>query len=166
MSWTTRCCGTFLLFATLPALAQAPHVDLADYPSPQANWDRFHRLQASLVREFDGICGDTFCEGEYSNYRVLTFRCAVQADVGTVRHCAWGIVASELQVEPVRGEVQVDNARWICPVTLGEGVPVEVFHATLEQEEGAFEPFPGTDVTVFDTLPTCLGQPGNAGRAA
>ena len=165
MSWKAWCCGTTLLLAALPALAQRQHVDLVDYPSSEANWDRFHALEGALMGEFDRLCADTFCEGGYSNYRVMQFRCAVAEVAGTVQQCAWVVAASELQVEPGLGEVQVDNGRWICRVVL-PGIPVEAFHAALERPGGLTEPFPGSGGGLFDVLPDCLQGPGNTGRGA
>ncbi|WP_164115896.1 hypothetical protein [Stenotrophomonas maltophilia] len=163
MSWYARCIGAVLLLVSLPVLARGLHVDLIDYPTPEANWERAYGLEAAVAREFDRLCADTLCEGEYSNYRVMEFRCAVLAHRGTVQRCAWVVVASELAVQADTGEVRVDNGRWACPVELQPGVPVEAFHASLEAPDGLTAALPGLDRGLFDALPDCIRKTGRAG---
>lgn len=163
MSWYVRCMGAVLLLASLPVAARGLHVDLIDYPRPEANWERAYGLEAALAREFDRICADTWCEGDYSNYQILEFRCLVLAHRGTVQRCTWVVAASELAVQADTGVVQVDNGRWTCPMELGPGVPVETFHAALEGPEGLTAPLPGLDRGLFDVLPDCIRKPGRAG---
>ncbi|HDS1103740.1 MULTISPECIES: hypothetical protein [Stenotrophomonas] len=163
MRWKTLCCAAIALLVPLPGLARGPHVDLIDYPQPEANWDRAYGLEAALAREFNAICADTWCEGDYSNYRVMEFRCAVLAHRGTVQRCVWVIAASELSVHADSGEVQVDNGRWTCQLALQPGVPVEAFHAALEAPGGLTAPLPGLDHGLFEVLPACLRPLGRAG---
>ncbi|HDS1148754.1 MULTISPECIES: hypothetical protein [Stenotrophomonas] len=163
MSWKTWCCGAIALSASLPCLARGPHVDLIDYPRPEANWDRAFELEAALAGEFSALCADTLCEGDYSNYRVMQFRCAVLAHRGTVQRCVWVVAASELAVQPENGQVQADNGRWACRVELQPGVPVEVFHAALEAPGGLAAPLPGLDHGLFEVLPACLQTQGGMG---
>ncbi len=163
MNWNRWCCCVALLLAPLPVLARGLHVDLIDYPRPEANWDRAYGLEAALQREFDRLCADTWCEGDYSNYQVLEFRCAVLAHRGTVQRCTWVIAASEVAIDADTGKVQVDNGRWACPLELQPGVPVEAFHAALEAPEGLAAPLPGLDHGLFDALPDCLRKAGRVG---
>ena len=163
MSWKTWCCGAIALSASLPCLARGPHVDLIDYPRPEANWDRAFELEAALAGEFSALCADTLCEGDYSNYRVMQFRCAVLAHRGTVQRCVWVVAASELAVQPENGQVQADNGRWACRVELQPGVPVEVFHAALEAPGGLAAPLPGLDHGLFEVLRACLQTQGGMG---
>lgn len=155
---------TALLVVAPPTLAQRDHVDLVDFPASEANWDRFYTLEGGLMHAFDGLCGDTYCEGDYSNYRVMQFRCAVALASGTVQRCVWVIAASELGIDPEGGEVLVDNGRWVCEVDLQPGVPVEAFHAALDGPDGLYATLPGTTTGLFDVLPQCLRGAGTAGR--
>ena len=163
MTWI-RCYGLAVLLGVAPPAVAGSHVDLVDFPTSEANWDRFYDLEASLMHGFDRICADTICEGDYSNYRVMQVRCAVQRLAGVVTGCAWVIAASELRVQPATGEVQVDNGRWVCPVDLLPGVPVEQFHAVLSGPDGVEASFPGLGRGLFDGLLGCLQGQGNAGR--
>lgn len=163
MTWHVPITAVVLLLAFLPVQARGLHVDLIDYPAPEANWDRAFALEAALAREFDQRCADTWCEGQYSNYQVLEFRCTVLAHRGTVQRCAWVVAASELSVQPASGEVLADNGRWVCPVELQPGVPVEAFHASLDAPGGLVAPLPGLDHGLFDVLSECINTTGRAG---
>ncbi|WMJ70406.1 hypothetical protein [Stenotrophomonas sp. 24(2023)] len=160
-----RVAAALVVLGMPPATALAHHVDLVDFPSGEANWDRFYALEAALMRGFDAYCADTLCEGEYSNLQVMQFRCAVDSGRGTVRRCAWVVVASEVHVDPVTGHLQPDTPRWVCPVELGPGVRVERFHAALAQPDGMLEPLPGSGVGLFTGLAACLQGQGNVRRA-
>lgn len=160
MNWNRWRCGVLLLLAPLTALARGTHVDLIDSPTEQASWDRAYALEGALAQAFDRLCADTFCEGDYSNYRVLEFRCAVLAHRGTVQRCVWVVAASELAVHPDTGQVLVDNGHWTCPVEMQPGVPVEAFFASLEAPDGLMAPLPGLDHGLFEVLPDCLQRRG------
>lgn len=160
MNWNRWRCGVLLLLAPLAAFARGTHVDLIHYPTQEAGWDRAYALEGALARAFDHVCADTYCEGDYSNYRVMEFRCAVLAHRGTVQRCVWVLAASELVVQADTGQVQVDNGRWTCPVEMRPGVPVEAFFAALEAPEGLMAPLPGLDYGLFDALPDCLRVQG------
>lgn len=59
----------FCMLLVAPLAQASPYVDLIDYPRQEPNWDRFFALEGRLQYGFDAICGDTFCEGEYSDIR-------------------------------------------------------------------------------------------------
>src|SRR5688572_10458519 len=44
-----------------------------------AEVEAWYGITMQLRRQFDEICGDTFCEGDYSNLQPLRFQCAVDA---------------------------------------------------------------------------------------
>lgn len=121
MNWNRLGCYALLLLAPLPAFARGAHVNLIDYPSDETAWERAFALEDAVAGEFAALCADTFCEGDYSNYRVMEFRCAVLAHRGTVQRCVLVVAASELEVQPDTGQVQVDNGSWVCPIELQPG---------------------------------------------
>ena len=86
----------------------------------------------------------------------MEFLCDLQAHRGTVQPSAWVIAASELAVQADSGEIRVDNGRWVCPVELHPGVPVEAFHAALDAPGGLAASLPGLDHGLFDELPHCI----------
>ncbi len=151
----------FALLIWLPAasvLAQ-PFTDLVDFPRNEANWDRFHSLEAHLARRFDAVCADTLCEGDYSNLRALQLRCSVNAASEQVHACTWVFIASALEVDADTGQVQADNRRWECPLPLGAGVPVEDFHAALAVDEPLAVTLPGAQVALGAAVGACLQAP-------
>lgn len=162
MTWM-RCCGLAALLSVTPPALAGTHVDLIDYPSSEANWDRAYDLEAALAAEFSAVCADTLCEGDYSNYRVMQFRCAVLAQAGTVQRCAWVVAASELAVQAGTGGIEVADGRWVCEVDLRPGVPVEAFHAALAVPGGLQAPLPVAGRSLFSGLSDCLQGPGVQG---
>src|SRR3954470_20626402 len=41
-------------------------------------------LRRTLDQNFDEVCGDTFCEGDYSNLQALRFRCSINTTNGVL----------------------------------------------------------------------------------
>lgn len=161
-----RSCLSALLLALLPApgvAAPAPapgvpplHVDLVDYPAPQAHWSAFRNLRHRLEAGFDEVCPDTFCEGEYTDYQPLKLRCSVERATGTVNVCGWAFAASELQVDPSTGALQRQQPTWLCHFPIGAGTTVAALLAALEGPTPLFQRLPGTGQSVFEALGDCL----------
>src|SRR5687767_5093231 len=63
------------------------YVDLGDFVSSDADIERWLEIRQGLTEDFDQICGDTFCEGEYSNIYSLGFTCSVSSIQGRIREC-------------------------------------------------------------------------------
>lgn len=163
MTLTTRmACLSMALVLSLTAVAgeararSGAYVDLVDYPYNEANWDRFYDLQDHLTRQFHDICGDTYCEGEFSNHIVLQFRCSVHAPSGSVASCALVIAAGNLEVEPTTGEVVPDSRTWACAAPLAPHTSVEALHTALGRRDALTLPLPGTHRSMHDALFECL----------
>ncbi|WP_315390138.1 hypothetical protein [uncultured Stenotrophomonas sp.] len=148
------------LLCSGPALAtEVPppaHVDLVDYPTPQANWNAFRDLRRRLENAFDDVCPDTFCEGEYSDYEPMKLRCSVELATGRVNGCAWAFAASELQVDPATGALLHQQPTWLCRIPIGGRTSVASLLASLDGPQPLFQSLPGTRLTVFDALADCL----------
>ncbi|HEY9132853.1 MAG TPA: hypothetical protein VIM98_13955 [Dyella sp.] len=139
------------------ALAQDRYVDIVDYPRLGEGWGRYNALHARLVREFDDVCGDTFCEGQYSNLQSLRFRCSVERATGYLGQCVWNFAGSEERIDPVSGHIQVDARAISCRAPLLPATPVESFYTKLEEARHAiWEPLPGTSESIYDGLVGCL----------
>ena len=146
----------FCMLLVAPLAQASPYVDLIDYPRQEANWDRFFALEGRLQYGFDAICGDTFCEGEYSDIRALRLRCSVDAVRGTVHECLWAFAASELAVSRNDGAIVARQPTWLCPLPLVPGTPVEAFHAALAARNPLHDPLPGTSESTYDGLTGCI----------
>lgn len=149
--------GVSLLLAAAAAPARAgAFVDLVDFPSQEANWDRFYALQDRLFADFDEICPDTYCEGEYSNLIALQFRCSVHAASGTLQGCVLVVGGGNLEVDPADGALLSDNRTWACAAPLAAQTPVDLFHAALAGSRPLLAPLPGSGLSLHETVSDCL----------
>ncbi len=153
--WSVALAVAALLLAG-GASAQDRYVDAVDYPTPSAGWEVFHDLEDRLEADFDQLCGDTYCEGEYSDYRPLRYRCSVRQRDGVIGQCVWTFGASEASIDPVSGQVQVDAQLWQCNTPLKKGTRLTVFYAALAGQGPMLAPLPRTTLSVNDGLIGCL----------
>lgn len=168
MQITTVLRSALLLWVTLSAgtasagPARGPYVDARDYPVVGAGRERLRGIETRLVRSFDDICGDTFCEGDYNNLQALRFRCSVHAASGRVHACGWTFTGSMADVDADSGQVVVDAPTWHCHVPLAAETPLQLLLQTLEQGDPLHVPLPGTSDSVYDGLIECVGvgRPG------
>lgn len=142
--------------AAAPTAGFPPYVDLVDYPSEYAQWSTFHDLRRRLADDFNGVCGDTYCEGEFSDIQALRLRCAVRYDTGTVSHCRWAFAASELAVDTGSGEIQARQPVWLCRLPVPEGTTVAGFFAALAGPRPLFQTLPGATASFHEVLAECL----------
>ncbi|RPE81075.1 hypothetical protein [Vulcaniibacterium tengchongense] len=144
--------------AAAPArVAQAgPYVDMSAYVSGDAQIDAWYGGRVRLQRDFDAICGDTFCEGDYSNIQPLRFVCSVHQASGRLGGCVWTFAASDEAVDPRTGAIAVRPQVWRCPVPLAPRTTAEALLAVLAAESPLYAPLPGTDRSIYDGLIDCL----------
>ncbi|MEG2802581.1 hypothetical protein [Stenotrophomonas sp.] len=142
-----------------PATAHAgtgPYVDARDYPRPGLGQAPMQAMEQALVRGFDNICGDTFCEGEYYNLQAMRLRCSVHVPSGRAGQCVWTFAGSQLAVDTATGAVTVDARDWACPLPLAPGTAWPQLLATLQGAEAIDTVLPGTGTTVYEGLTGCL----------
>lgn len=147
--------GIAWCLACLPALS-AGHVDARDHPSPGAGAAAFILMERALVRGFDDICGDTFCEGDYSNLRALQLRCAVTRGEGRVTRCLWSFVGSQAWVEGDRPVPEVDARTWACALPVTPGTPLSLLLSTWSTRDALDTPLPGSAASPYEALTDCL----------
>ena len=149
-------CGSMgLAFAVQ---AGPTYVDARLFPSQAAGWDRFLAVEKALVRGFDDVCGDTFCEGEYSNLQAMRLRCSVHRGSGVLAGCVWTFAGSTAWVKG-DGRIDVDLRSFTCPLPLAAGTRLEDFLRAMEAVPPASAidtPLPGTALSVYDGLTECL----------
>ncbi|MDX3933471.1 MAG: hypothetical protein QHC77_16165 [Stenotrophomonas sp.] len=144
-----------LLLAAAP-LAAGSHVDARDYPSAGAGEAAFAVMERALVRGFDYICGDTFCEGDYGNLRALQLRCAVSRDGGTVAACLWSFAGSHASVGSFDPKPSVDARTRACRLPVVPGTSLAALLERLRGPDALDTPLPGTDVSSYQALTDCL----------
>ncbi len=149
------------VLAPLSALASESkvdnqYVDVSAYLTSEADIEAWYQLTRNLKQNFDDICGDTFCEGEYSNIESLRFRCSVHALTGRMGQCVWVFAASNEEVDPATGAVTVDARTWTCQAPLAPRTTMQKFLAALAGNAPLYATLPRTQTTIYDGLVTCL----------
>lgn len=142
--------------APLPPPAPGAYVDARDYPRPGQGHGRFRALEQALVRGFDNICGDTFCEGDYYNLQAMRLRCSVHARSGRLGQCVWTFAGSNAWVAPADGSITVDARDWACALPLAPATPLALLLDTLRGDDAIDQPLPGTRTSTYDSLTSCL----------
>jgi hypothetical protein len=147
--------------ATAPARADAglrpgSYVDASAYLHTDDGIDAWWMLRYGLHRNFDDICGDTFCEGEYSNIQSLRYVCSVHRRSGRIGSCGWSFAASDESVAPRDGRISVQTPAWLCLSPLATGTTIEALLDALQGEAPLYAALPGTSRTLYDGLVDCL----------
>jgi hypothetical protein len=138
------------------ASSQTTYVELGDFLTTETDTNAWLDLRRALAQGFDDVCGDTFCEGDYSNLESLEFNCSVSSKIGKVRECAWTFAASDDRVVATTGEVAATVPFFICRVTphakAGElltALAADPLHTVL----------PGLEKSLYDSLSDCFDAP-------
>ncbi|WAS90776.1 hypothetical protein [Nannocystis punicea] len=157
-------CFTLLLAAAVPfaALGATPaeavcgYVDASDYVQGDAQIDAWYSMLSELKQDFDDVCGDTFCEGDYSNIESLGYRCSVHQASGRIGQCVWMFAASSEEIDPETGEVLAEPHFWRCPTPLAPDTTIEELLAAVAGQSPLYAPLPGSDLSIYDGLVDCL----------
>jgi len=136
-----------------------PHfVDASFYFESPDDIDAWHDMIAELRSDFDAVCGDTFCEGEYSNFESLRLRCSVEEVAGTVGTCVWIFGASNEEIDPVTGSVTVQGETFACEMPVEPETDIRDLVAALLAPgvQAIRAAVPGSDRSFYDGLVDCL----------
>ncbi|WP_200945836.1 MULTISPECIES: hypothetical protein [unclassified Lysobacter] len=148
------------LLAASPASATAEpardYIEASSYLRSDAEFEAWYGLVHRLRRDFDDICGDTFCEGDYSNIQSLSFRCSVERSSGRIGQCLWLFAASNEDIDPATGRVNVQFQHWRCRAPLASRTTMEALLGALAGDTPMRAPLPGTPRTLYDGLIDCL----------
>lgn len=136
--------------------AAAEYVDAGSYLRSDAEYEAWYRVVHGLRRDFDDICGDTFCEGEYSNLESLRFVCSVERVSGVIAQCVWVFAGSQEEIDPATGRVQVRARSWRCKAPLTPRTTIEALLAALDGDAPLRAPLPATQRSIYDGLVDCL----------
>jgi hypothetical protein len=150
------------MLASAPAHAsQTPaaaghYVDTSGYLQTDAEIEAWYALTHGLKQNFDEICGDTFCEGEFGNIESLRYRCSVDEVSGRVGMCVWIFAASNEEIDPATGRISVQKGFWRCRTPLAAGTTLRQLLTALQGDSPLYARLPGSDKSVFDGLIDCL----------
>lgn len=150
------------LFCAVPAasaLAQAPSrqfTDVGNQLRTDAEVEAWYGGMHKLRHDFDQICGDTFCEGDYSNIYGLRFRCSVNPANGVIGQCVWVFAASNEEVDAATGRIVVKPKTWRCRVPLAPKTSLSALLTTMSAKQPLYAPLPNSTKSIYDGLVDCL----------
>jgi hypothetical protein len=136
--------------------ARPAYRDVEEVIDNETDQNRWFDLKRRLKQDFDDVCGDTFCEGDFTNLESLSFRCSVSTRTGQLKSCLWLFAGSYETVTASTGNVRPVARFFPCRVAV-PATPVELMDALLDPVESPLRrPLPGTSATLYDTLIGCL----------
>ena len=121
-----------------------------------AEVEAWYGIAWQLRRQFDEICGDTFCEGDYSNLQPLRFQCSVDAHSRRIASCAWSFAGSQESIDPATGDITSQPGFWQCHIPLAPQTNLDRLLVALHTPQPLYARLPGTERTVLDGLIDCL----------
>ncbi len=145
-----------LMPAAVSAADHSGYGDAVEFFHSEAQYEAWFTLVHRLRRDFDWICGDTFCEGDYSNIQPLRFRCSVHRVSGRVGMCVWTFAASHEEIAQANGRIGVQRAFWECRTPLVPGTHIGQLLDALAVDAPLYAPLPGQYRNVMDGLIDCL----------
>jgi hypothetical protein len=136
--------------------ARPAYRDVEEVIDNETDQNRWFELKRRLKEGFDDVCGDTFCEGDFTNLESLSFRCSVSTRTGQLKSCLWLFAGSYETVTASTGNVRPVARFFPCRVAV-PATPVGLMDALLDPAESPLQrPLPGTSATLYDTLIGCL----------
>ncbi|MGO1069178.1 hypothetical protein [Lysobacter sp. CA199] len=142
--------------AATDSAATRNYVDLSDRLNDDAEIEAWYTAMHRLRHDFDQICGDTFCEGDYSNIYALRFRCSVDDTSGVVGQCVWIFAASNEEIAADTGRISVQPKAWRCRLPLAPRTSASALLGALAVERPLYATLPGTSKSIYDGLADCL----------
>jgi hypothetical protein len=132
------------------------YVQIQDF-GPNGADDAWYGITSTLNGQFNDVCGDTFCEGDFSNITPLRLFCSVTSKQGQIHDCAWTFTAGQHGIDPKLGAVAIDAVTYQChfkPATTGTKLI-----ALLQGSTDALHlALPGMG-SIYDTLGDCFTHP-------
>jgi hypothetical protein len=131
--------------------------DVEESFSNDADQTRWWELKRALVHDFDDICGDTFCEGDYSNLAALSFRCSASVKTGQLKSCLFLFAGSYETVTASTGNVRPNAKFFPCTFTAA-ATPAQLMNALLDSPGRGplWRALPGSTESIYDVLGRCL----------
>jgi hypothetical protein len=139
------------------ATAETPaYVDMHAYLPTWQERDAWLDVLFQLKRNFDDVCPDTFCEGEYANLEALRYTCSANTTTGEVGECRFIFAASSDEVDPDSGKIRASVHQWQCASPLAPRTDARQLLAALQGSQPLWATLPGTSTTLYEGLMDCL----------
>jgi hypothetical protein len=129
-----------------------------DYLTTEDQTSAYYTGVAALVNSFNEVCGDTFCEGEYSNLASLDFTCSIKIKDRSLTECLWSFVGTVPHVNATTGKVTETNRKiFTCKIDVA-GIKLDDFvQALVAKNQSAFYDAPFVNKkAIYDQLTHCL----------
>jgi hypothetical protein len=140
----------------------AKFIDLEEWvytPAGSGFTDQYWSIRNTLKSDFDDVCGDTFCGGDYSNLQALSFRCSVEVKTGKLKACQWLFGGSYDTVSKSSGGI-VSHAKFFKCVIPAAGTAAAFLKgvtATPATPTAMIDrTVPGATTSFYDALLGCL----------
>ncbi len=139
------------------------YVDIADFWTTGADQTAWFALRSTLAKQFNYICGDTFCNGDYLNLTPLGLTCAVSSVKGSIRDCTWVFAGSYERTDGATGALTSSIPTFQChfaPKTTAKGLVSSLTSAG--PTEALHRPLPGLSTSLYDVVADCMLHPVGA----
>jgi hypothetical protein len=128
-----------------------------------ADADGLNDLQGKLAGEFASVCGDTFCEGDYSNLTPLGLACSETSKRGDIHDCAWTFGASQFLVNPTAATLEINAPTFTCHFAPKTSTTAAKLFTLLNGADSAIDTvLPGSTSSIYDSLADCFQHPDGA----
>jgi hypothetical protein len=144
--------------AALAAGRTPAYRDVEEAFTTEDEQNRWFELKRGLRFDFDQICGDTFCEGDFTNLEALSFRCSVNTRSGQLASCLFLFAGSYETVTASTGNIRPVARFFRCAVPVAGTTPAALLEALLAPEGRGplWRPLPGVNQSIYDALGSCL----------
>jgi hypothetical protein len=143
----------------LEADSRSPaYVDISDYLAGSPDQERLFGLIQRLRRNFDEVCGDSFCEGEYTHLEPMALRCPVSVASGRIKECVYSIAANRESIHQRSGVIHAQQKFFHCPLAV-TATPRQLLDALMDPAATApplERRLPDGGHTINDALRACL----------
>jgi hypothetical protein len=141
------------------------YLDATAFMTTQTDKDGWAKMITRIEGEFDDVCGDTFCGGDYSNLTSLGLTCAVSSKVGQIHDCLWTFAGSAEIVTPTTGALTISKPSFQCHFKTTARVSTLISTltatatATATSERAIKRVLPGGTTSIYDALFDCFQNP-------
>jgi hypothetical protein len=142
------------------ATASASYADVEEWANEQGDdaWQTWIGISSTLKHDFDDVCGDTFCGGDYANLEPLRLRCSLNTATQVLKNCSYVFAGSYETVNATTGTIKVNAKTFSCHISV-TGIKLSDFEATLTAA-GTTAPLqrtlPGKSESIYSSLIGCI----------
>ncbi|AKV00653.1 hypothetical protein AKJ09_07316 [Labilithrix luteola] len=128
----------------------------------EGDYTRWIDVKHALVKGFDNVCGDTFCEGDFSNLTSVRLACSATTKAKKMKDCTWVFGGSIEYVAPASGAITSDAHTWSCKIPVNTTSKKFLDTLAAPGDDVIHRALPGTDKSFYDALVDCFdGVVGN-----